>query len=88
MILLYYNSISRCYNFIISRQDGETIYFVTKNDKPLVFSSLPTDHIHIPGDNNWWFTIGDSDCAMSGKVSRNGNNYIIDLNYYLLDFYD
>lgn len=41
---------------------------------------------HIPDD--YWFSIGISDCKMVCECTRNGDEYRLVLKYYVQDFYD
>lgn len=38
--------------------------------------------------SDWWFSIGNTDAAISLECSKNGNTYTATVRYYILDYYD
>jgi hypothetical protein len=66
--------------------DGKTIVITTNT--PFVATSLSNTGADDNKEKDWWFTIGNSSSAMTATVTRNGEQYVMEINYYIDDFYD
>lgn len=66
--------------------DGKTIVITTNT--PFVATSLSNTGADDNKEKDWWFTIGNSSSAMTATVTRNGEQYVMVINYYIDDFYD
>lgn len=66
--------------------DGNTMVIAT--NKPFVATTLSTFGSSDQKEKDWWFTIGNASSAMTATVTRTGENYEMEIFYYIDDFYD
>jgi hypothetical protein len=61
---------------------------VIATNKPFVATTLLTFGSSDQKEKDWWFTIGNASSAMTATVTRTGENYEMEILYYIDDFYD
>lgn len=66
--------------------DGKTMVITTNT--PFVATTLSNVGSDKWKEMDWWYTIGNSSAAMTGTVTCSGEEYTMELNYFIDDFYD
>ena len=61
---------------------------VITTNKAFVATTLSEKGTDDHMEKDWWYTLGNSSSAMTGTVRRIGEEYSMEIKYFIDDFYD